>query len=484
MAIWGVKEEDFNKLKTSTDQKFKEIAVKLENFDKEIKTKATDSEIEAKEAAESAVQHSISIKTIEEQLKESLEEFEKILKDSKQHLNQINDNEHKHNELLTNLEKRQEELDKHFQILKEQEKEVEENAQSILGKSQELEVALKDVSELPAKYEETFKLLEESQTLHTGINDLLNESIKKKKSIDTLKNEILGYTLNNEAGETEKIPGIKHRLEEAYNGMNEKIDILDATLEEHIKANDRRYNDTIDNANKTFSEIEKKLTHLLPGAMAAGLSSAYESKANSEKEDRLASEKSFKNAIVWLVIVSFVPVIFALYLFFGLKMDLLSLIDGLPKVTLTMLPIYIPIFWVAYSSNKKSKLSKRLIEEYEHKASLGKVFTGLSGQIDNIGEEQEITLELRTKLLYNLLKASSENPGKLISDYNKSDHPMMEALENSAKLADSIEALAKVPGFGALSRRVQNNIKEEERKRSEKVERGLAPDEPHDQAES
>ncbi len=39
--------------------------------------------------------------------------------------------------------------------------------------------------------------------------------------------------------------------------MNEKIDILDATLEEHIKANDRRYNDTIDNANKTFSEIEK-----------------------------------------------------------------------------------------------------------------------------------------------------------------------------------------------------------------------------------
>ncbi len=59
MAIWGVKEEDFNKLKTSTDQKFKEIAVKLENLDKEIKTKATDSEIEAKEAAESAVQHSI-----------------------------------------------------------------------------------------------------------------------------------------------------------------------------------------------------------------------------------------------------------------------------------------------------------------------------------------------------------------------------------------------------------------------------------------
>ncbi len=61
---------------------------------------------------------------------------------------------------------------------------------------------------------------------------------------------------------------------------------------------------------------------------------------------------------------------------------------------------------------------------------------------------------------------------------------MMEALQNSAKLADSIEALAKVPGFGALSRRVQNNIKEEERKRSEKVERIITPDEPHDQAES
>jgi hypothetical protein len=58
--------------------------------------------------------------------------------------------------------------------------------------------------------------------------------------------------------------------------------------------------------------------------------------------------------------------------------------------------------------------------------------------------------ELRTRLLFNLLHVSAENPGKLITDYEKTDHPMLSILENSKKLTESMDSLSKVPGLSAI----------------------------------
>jgi hypothetical protein len=82
--------------------------------------------------------------------------------------------------------------------------------------------------------------------------------------------------------------------------------------------------------------------------------------------------------------------------------------------------------------------------------------------------------ELRTRLLFNVLQVSAENPGKLITNYNKADHPIMEALENSAKLSDSVEALAKIPGFSAIAKKLSDKGEGFLREQEAKVERGLA----------
>ena len=141
-----------------------------------------------------------------------------------------------------------------------------------------------------------------------------------------------------------------------------------------------------------------------------------------------------------------------------------------------MVPLYTPILWVAYSANKKYKLSKRLIEEYTHKGVLSKTFEGLSKQIQEVGEES-INKELRTKLLYNLLNVNSENPGKLISDYNKSDHPLMDALDKSSKFADSLSKLERLPLISPLlkhlSEREEQRIKDKYEKTSEVIENEL-----------
>jgi hypothetical protein len=89
--------------------------------------------------------------------------------------------------------------------------------------------------------------------------------------------------------------------------------------------------------------------------------------------------------------------------------------------------------WIAFSTSKKINVSKRLIEEYTHKEVVSKTYEGLSKQIDDI-RNAKASEELRTKLLRNILDVSVENPGKLLSDYNESDHPILGKIPGISKL--------------------------------------------------
>ena len=138
----------------------------------------------------------------------------------------------------------------------------------------------------------------------------------------------------------------------------------------------------------------------------------------------------------------------------------------------SMLPLYAPIVWFAYYLNKKLNLSKRLIEEYTHKEVLSRTFEGLSTQISTL-PDNELTLELKTKLLYNLLSVSAENPGKLISNYDTSDHPLMDALDKSAKLSDAIDAISKIPGMSRLSNFLEKKADKILEEQENKIDNGL-----------
>jgi hypothetical protein len=149
-----------------------------------------------------------------------------------------------------------------------------------------------------------------------------------------------------------------------------------------------------------------------------------------------------------------------------------EMIYDLPRLVFGILPLYIPVLWIAYSSNKRLNLSKRLIEEYTHKEVLSKTFEGLSSQIENI-EDEEISNELRVKLLYNIISVSSENPGKLITNYNNSDHPLTEALERSTQLANAVDKLSTIHGLGSLTRFLDKRAEVIFEEASEQVQKGL-----------
>ena len=166
--------------------------------------------------------------------------------------------------------------------------------------------------------------------------------------------------------------------------------------------------------------------------------------------------------------VSLIPfVISVVSMFEGLSLE--EAILRLPRLVLAILPLYVPVFWVAHSGNKKMNLSKRLTEEYTHKEVLSKTFEGLATQISQIGNN-ELSTDLKIRLLYNILEVSSENPGKLITDYNKSDHPLMDALDKSVKLANAVDKLDRIPGITRLTEMLSKKSKlivEQEMKKAE-----------------
>ena len=202
------------------------------------------------------------------------------------------------------------------------------------------------------------------------------------------------------------------------------------------------------------------------------MASAYEEKKNNEILEREKHQKTFSISIGILSLAALFPVSLSIYNL-AKGYSIIETIKGTPEIILVMLPLYLPLIWIASKSSKNEKLSKRLIEEYTHKATLNKTYYGLSQQIEKI-EEQEMSKDLSTKLLYHVLEMSGENPGKLISDYSNNDHPVMDAIDKSIKLTNSLDKLSRIPGFATIAENLDKRAKHIQEAKAKAVESALS----------
>lgn len=287
----------------------------------------------------------------------------------------------------------------------------------------------------------------------------MSSIVKERKEIKKLHEDIFGYKAEDENGENKFVEGLSSELETSYESIKNKLEILANNISENEIELTSSLNQSKENAQKTFNEyiencnseqndIMVQIKSLLPNALTAGLAGAYEDKTKWEEKQLSKHDLSFNIAIALLIFCSLIPIGFNIYRLI-ISVPLAEILKDIPIMITMMFPLYMPILWFAYSSSKKYKLSKRLIEEYTHKGVLSKTFEGLSKQVQDV-KENDISQELRNKLLYNLIDVNSENPGKLISDYNKSDHPLMEALDKSSQLADALSKVERIPVLSSL----------------------------------
>ena len=153
--------------------------------------------------------------------------------------------------------------------------------------------------------------------------------------------------------------------------------------------------------------------------------------------------------------LALLPIGINLYMWLGKGFSGMEVIQQLPRVMLCVLPIYLPLFWLAIFANKRVNLSKRLIEEYKHKETVSKTYEGLAQQISKI-EDGKVSNELQARLLYNTVMLSEKNPGELIKNFNRPDNPLFDALNQSSRLAEAMEKLSRVPGINKICRTVED----------------------------
>ncbi len=323
-----------------------------------------------------------------------------------------------------------------------------------------------------------------SEELSAKIDLVHKNVLNKRKEVDELYLEIFGYKeTDDNTGEETAVPGLKNQLEDSYSELSTHLDQYKLEFvnyksdtkkeyEEYKKGKEIDFIETVEKWETEYAAISQQIKELLPNALTAGLSYAYTKKKDDEVSDINIYTAKFDKAIFYLVIISLIPFAVSIVLLIqGKPLDKVLL--DMPRLVLAILPLYVPILWVAYSTSKKINLSKRLVEEYTHKEVLSKTFEGLSNQISTI-PDNEISADLRIKLLYNILEVSSENPGKLITDYNKADHPLMDALEKSVQLTNAVERLSKIPGFSKIASVLDKKSKDILQEKASKATAGLA----------
>lgn len=321
-----------------------------------------------------------------------------------------------------------------------------------------LEADLSQVDESIRKIEEN---RDKSSVSLTAINN-------RKKAIDEIHREIFGYTETDENGIANKIDGLKDEINRNFTDLSTNIEDALETVDSVNKKYSDKYKEFEGEHRNKYETIRKEIQSLLPDALTAGLSAAFSKKKEDEVLSSTSLQNSFSLGIAMLIVVSLVPVVISC-IFLYQEIPLVEVINRLPRLVLAIVPMYVPVMWFTYSASKKLNLSKRLIEEYAHKEVISKTYEGLTKQISGISDPEQ-SAELKFKLLSNFLQVSSENPGKLISNYEVSDHPIMEALEQSYKLQIAIDKLEGVPGMGKVAAFLEAKSKKKVADKKEKIE--------------
>ena len=454
------------------EQEKDKLWAKILELQELVSKKTSDYEAEAKISSANAKQFAEETENCSAEAKENLADLSKKLEAVNNSYNEIERLYNTIKQLKSNIQDTEQEIE----VIKNTIENYEASISDGVNELQNLIDSKPSIEEKITKIDSIYKRSDDSDSKITALYKSISE---KKKEIDAIYFEIFGYTEVNENGEDVEIDGLKKKLETTYLSLQEKIeesenkillnqDNANQWFNKFTKENGEAFSKLKENWELQYKDVLSRIENLLPQALTVGLSFAYSEKKEAEEKESVKHARTFNYAIWGLVAISLIPFTISIISIIN-KISLEEVIFRVPRIVLAILPLYLPILWVAYSANRKMNLSKRLIEEYSHKEVLSKTFEGLSKQISTINDDN-ISSDLRIKLLYNILEVNSENPGKLISDYNKSDHPLMDALDKSIKLTNAVTKLAKIPGFTKLAATLakkSDTILENETKKAE-----------------
>ena len=316
-------------------------------------------------------------------------------------------------------------IDEIYKNVQEIQSELTSINQDIIQKAETIKKAIDNNLDLPSSIEKTISSID-------TWNASYKQATKQAQEIKQTYIEVFGGKITDENGDIQVVSGLVDELNGAYNDLQLRLKNLESSTKES-------YQNYIQKWDTEYGELKDRIEKLLPGAMSAGLAYAFIDKGKQEQNERKKAAWAFYLAIVALVVISILPVLINLALLKQTsEISIEETVKILFNLTWAMLPIYVPVLWVAIFANKRMNLSKKLIEEYSHKEAIAKTYEGLAFQIQKL-QNDALSRELGNKLIENTLNASADNPSKYITNYNTCDNPAMELLnsKNLSKIVNS-----------------------------------------------
>ncbi len=328
-----------------------------------------------------------------------------------------------------------------------------------LGSLEKRSESVNERLEIAEKYvENAEEVKSEFQRQFEDISNSHEQSVKDYEDISKFHSLLFGY----EKDDGEIVEGRKQKLENVYAELEQKIGRATMNAEAFEKDYKKQVADFIEKAKADAEAVANKVKGLLPDALTAGLSSAYLKNRKMEQIEQKSQLGLFKWCIGGMMALAMVPLALNLYLWIVKDFTVMQLLEKLPREMICILPVYIPLFWMAIFANKRVNLSKRLIEEYKHKEAVSKTYEGLARQISEIGDDNT-SKELQARLLYNTVMLSEKNPGELIKNFNRPDNPLLDVLNQSSRFADAVDKIGRIPGLSKLFQMAANRQKMQER---------------------
>lgn len=332
----------------------------------------------------------------------------------------------------------------------------DEDQKAIAAKMEELENLLSAANEHVDTAERQH---DELQSEVDDFSSKYEESKTRYAEISKFHSLLFGYTKS----DGEIVEGKRQELEKAYDELGEKISSTKTDAGNFESDYKQRVSEFLSTAKAEAEALCEKVRGLLPDAMTAGLSAAYLANRKMEEDEHVKQLKLFKWCIGGMMVLALLPISVNFYLWQFCGRTVVDILTMLPREMMLVMPIYIPLFWLAIFANKRVNLSKRLIEEYKHKEAVSKTYEGLSKQIDALGNDKASN-ELRFRLLYNTVMLSEKNPGELIKHFNRPDNPLIDVLNQGAKFSEAVSKLQQIPSFDVIAAILKGMSKNDEKK--------------------
>lgn len=312
---------------------------------------------------------------------------------------------------LENINKYHDKIKGLFGEVNENSQDIRETLDQVNQTKQEFDEKVNSILEF---LEENPDLSEEAQNLEAII-----ENIKGlQKQILVIYKQIYGFDNKDPNGQIlNHEEGLKDKLEKSYYTVSNKI----AQLEKDAKESYQKY---LSEWEDNFKKLKLSIESLLPAATSAGLASAYNDK-------KMAEESSLRWGFGWFVAIICCMVVI------GISLLLPQTAPGENDyiALFSRLVLFAPLIWIGIYQNKKINISKKIIEEYAHKASMMQTFNGLFIQMFKRGDNGEYISsdKVRETFLLQTLNTVNKNPAECISECNKSDNPMVDIVKLALK---------------------------------------------------